>query len=107
MSDTPEITPEQVRAALADKAVQLIDVRQSQDWEKERIPNAVSGEDTAAVAALDRQATTVVYCYHGISSRPAAEKLRRHGFSDVASMTGGFAVWRQLYGADPEAVEQG
>ncbi len=39
----------------------------------------------------------VVYCYHGNSSLGATAFLLENGFKNVASMSGGFEAWRQVY----------
>ncbi len=44
-----------------------------------------------------REKSIVVYCYHGNSSLGATAYLIENGFKNVASMSGGFEAWRQVY----------
>ena len=39
----------------------------------------------------------IVYCYHGNSSMGATGYFIENGFTNVASMMGGFEAWRQVY----------
>ena len=45
------------------------------------------------IEKTDKETPLVVCCYHGISSRGAAEYLSQQGFKEVYSMTGGFEAW--------------
>lgn len=44
----------------------------------------------------DREKPIVVYCAGGGRSALAAQVLKQMGYSNVASMEGGFGAWRQL-----------
>ncbi|AHF89125.1 UBA/THIF-type NAD/FAD binding protein [Opitutaceae bacterium TAV5] len=100
--DPDEITVDALRPAVAD--VQLIDVRE--DWERAlaaiepetsvHIPLGRLGtpEADAALAALDPEQPTVVYCAGGVRSLKALPVLRgHHGFTDIRSLRGGIKVW--------------
>lgn len=101
------ISAGQVREKLrSHQPLQLVDVRNRQHWQQSRLPAAVIGDDTAALAQLDPDVTTVVYCYKGISSQLAAATLAEAGFTDVYTMDGGFEVWNELFGDEPQAVEK-
>lgn len=50
---------------------------------------------------VDLEQPVMVLCYHGISSKGAAEFLFNQGFSKVYSIDGGFEAWRKLL---PETV---
>ena len=45
------------------------------------------------IEKTDKETPLVVCCYHGNSSRGAAEYLSQQGFKQVYSMTGGFDAW--------------
>jgi thiosulfate sulfurtransferase len=45
------------------------------------------------IESTDKEKPLVVCCYHGNSSRGAAEYFSQQGFKEVYSMTGGFAAW--------------
>ncbi|MGI9345365.1 MAG: rhodanese-like domain-containing protein [Gammaproteobacteria bacterium] len=78
-----------------DDPLQVIDIRNRVDWEQDRIPGAILIEDAAGISGLDPELPTVVYCYLGYSSQPMTAQLESHGFTDVASMIGGFKSWRE------------
>ena len=83
---------------------QLIDVREA--WERRmgaiarsvHIPLGLleRGEASGALAGLDPQAPTVVYCAVGVRSLRAAELLRdRHGFRQAINLRDGYSEWRR------------
>jgi thiosulfate sulfurtransferase len=45
----------------------------------------------------DKETPVVVYRYHGNSSLGATAYFMENGFENVASMSGGFEAWRQVY----------
>jgi rhodanese-related sulfurtransferase len=49
---------------------------------------------------LDRNASIVVYCHHGVRSARALEVLEKAGFIKVRHLTGGIDAWRTQ--VDPE-----
>jgi len=96
-----ELTAAELRANLS---VQLIDVRE--DWERAlgaiqpsvHAPLGTLGGDAAraALATLDPQKPTVVYCAGGVRSLKALAPLREtHGFTALRSLKGGFKAWAQ------------
>ncbi|MET0262487.1 MAG: molybdopterin-synthase adenylyltransferase MoeB [Rariglobus sp.] len=95
-----EIEAAELRGALA--GVQLIDVRE--DWERAlgaiqpsvHVPLGQLGSGAAgdALASLDPQRETVVFCAGGVRSLKALAPLReRHGFQSLRSLKGGFKGW--------------
>ena len=99
MSDNPH-----GQDAHATSAVQLIDVRE--DWERAlgaiqpsvHVPLGTLGADAAraALASLDPNRETIVYCAGGVRSLKALVSLReRHGFTAVRSLRGGFKAWSE------------
>ena len=93
-----EVTPAQVDA-LAPGAATIVDVRESSEWEQGHVPGAshVSKsyiEQQIEAAAPDRDAPVILYCAGGVRSLFAAQTLAEMGYSDVASMSGGFQAWK-------------
>jgi molybdopterin/thiamine biosynthesis adenylyltransferase/rhodanese-related sulfurtransferase len=93
-----EVTPQEVDALPADGAT-IVDVRESSEWEQGHIPGAhhVSKsyiEQQIEAAAPDRDAPVILYCAGGVRSLFAAQTLADMGYSDVASMSGGFQAWK-------------
>jgi adenylyltransferase/sulfurtransferase len=92
-----EFTPQQVREM---RGRVLIDVREQDEWDQGYIPGALHVskgfiemriEDTVP----DRSTPITLYCAAGIRSLLAAQILGEMGYRDVASMSGGFAAWKQ------------
>ncbi len=84
----------------------IIDIRDANAFASGHIPGAVhvTNENIGDfLRDADFDAPTVVCCYHGISSQPAADYLISQDFSDVYSLDGGFVQWQALY---PEIVER-
>jgi rhodanese-related sulfurtransferase len=91
----PDYTPQQVADLLAGAQIQLIDVRQPEEWEAGRIAGAVHIE-LAQVASsadtLDHEQPIVFYCRSGSRSAMATEAFRGAGF-DAHNMAGGLLDW--------------
>src|SRR6478609_10085860 len=97
-SQIREVTPQDVDALPAGRAV-LVDVREASEWEQGHVPGArhVSKsyiEQQIEAAAPDRDAPVILYCAGGIRSLFAAQTLAGMGYTDVASMSGGFQGWK-------------
>jgi sulfur-carrier protein adenylyltransferase/sulfurtransferase len=93
-----EVTPQEVEALPADAAV-LVDVREASEWEQGHLPGAfhVSKsyiEQQIEAAAPDRDAPVILYCAGGIRSLFAGQTLADMGYTNVASMSGGFQAWK-------------
>ena len=78
----------------------LIDCREPDEFQHGRLPKAVfipRGvlEMTAEQNFKDPDKPIVVYCAGGGRSALAAQSLKAMGYSDVASMEGGFGEWTQ------------
>ena len=95
------ITPPQLRDLMASGAtIALIDVRESAEWEINRISGAVlipksAFDSGVALAALPPDAIAVLYCKTGVRSAQVLETLRQAGFSDVRHLQGGIVAWAQ------------
>ena len=80
--------------------VSLADVRDSASFLESNIPSAVNVTDETVeefVASANKEIPLIVYCYHGNSSKGAADYFYSKGFSQVYSMDGGFEDWRLKY----------
>jgi monothiol glutaredoxin len=90
-------SPKEVAAWMAngDDKVLLLDCR----GDKERALAKIEGDtfmDADGLALIDtlpRDAKIVVYCHHGVRSKPACEQLIKDGFSNVYNLTGGIDAW--------------
>jgi molybdopterin/thiamine biosynthesis adenylyltransferase/rhodanese-related sulfurtransferase len=95
-----EVTPAEVDLQREGDALPvLIDVREASEWEQGFIPGAVHIsksyiEQQCEGAVPDRDAPVVLYCAGGVRSLFAAQTMRQLGYSNVASMSGGFQQWK-------------
>ena len=88
-----ELDPHKAQEMVEEGSVNVIDIRDPGSYSAGHIPSAVSLNDTNVkeyIESADKEKPLIVYCYHGISSRGAAEYLSQNGFKEVYSMTGGF-----------------
>ena len=78
----------------------LIDVREQAEWDRGHLPGAVhigKGviERDVEAAVPDLDADVVLYCGGGYRSALAADALREMGYTNVASMDGGWRGWTE------------
>jgi rhodanese-related sulfurtransferase len=93
-----EVTPQDVRGRKEQgESLVLLDVREPNEWNLGRIPGAVHIPrgimETSIEARVPREATVVIYCASGNRSALAADTLQQMGYTNVASMSGGFRDW--------------
>ena len=91
-----ELDPHKAQEMVEEGSVNVIAIRDPGSYSAGHIPSAVSLNDTnvkAFIESTDKEKPLIGYCYHGISSRGAAEYLSQNGFKEVYSMTGGFEAW--------------
>ena len=93
-----EVTTAEAELAAGDGAT-IIDCREDSEWEQGHVRGArhlsksYIEQDIESLVP-DRETPVVVYCAGGIRSLFAAETLVDMGYSDVASMSGGFQAWK-------------
>lgn len=92
-----EITPEEVMAKL-DKGekVQIIDVREVEEWNEGHIPQAKLiplGFLPYRIDELDKDTPIIMVCRSGARSHRATEYLSQMGF-DATNMVGGMLAWQ-------------
>ena len=98
-AEVREVTPLEVDLAREGGAVAIVDVRENDEWEQGHIPGAAHVskayiEQQIEAAVPDRSHPVVLYCAGGIRSLFAGQTLRQMGYTDVASMSGGFQAWK-------------
>ena len=92
-TDVPALARE--RAA---GTVQIVDVREPDEWAEGHIPEAVLiplGQLPARTGELDPERPVVVVCRSGNRSLTGADILLRAGFRDAKSLAGGMIAWAQ------------
>jgi sulfur-carrier protein adenylyltransferase/sulfurtransferase len=78
----------------------LVDVREQDEWDEGHIPGAIhiprgNLESRIERAAPDPAQTLLIYCAAGNRSAFAARTLEELGYTDVASLAGGFTDWKR------------
>lgn len=91
--------------------MQLIDVREDNEWEKGHAVGAVhlgKGIIERDIEKLvpGKETELILYCGGGYRSALAAEALQRMGYYDVSSMAGGWRAWQEA-GGEVEGEENG
>ena len=79
--------------------VQIIDVRESHDYEQGHIVDAVNiplAELRGRLQELDRRKTTVVHCNKVVSVNAAQNILLNNGFKRVYNLSGGYSHWAMV-----------
>jgi rhodanese-related sulfurtransferase len=90
-----DYTPREVADLLVESHIQLIDVREPDEWEAGRIAGARHvplGQLPVEVDGFDRASQIVFYCRSGSRSAMAAQAFRGAGF-DAHNMAGGLLEW--------------
>ena len=80
--------------------VTLLDIRDSVSYAEKNITKSIniSNENVHdIIATADKNKPLIIYCYHGNSSKNAAEYFYNEGFQESYSMDGGFEEWKQTY----------
>lgn len=96
-----EVSAEVFEKGLADKQVQLLDVRTAAEFKNGHIKNALQAnwndrnEFEKRAAALDKNKPVYIYCLSGPRSNAAASWLRKQGFANVVELRGGFSNWKR------------
>jgi len=78
----------------AGQEVHILDCR----GEKERALAKIDGDElldpeASVLEGVAKNAPIVVYCHHGVRSRPVCEQLLQRGFTNVHNLVGGIDAW--------------
>lgn len=85
----------------------VVDIRDLVSFETSHISNAINLTNDnvqSFISTTEKQQPIIVCCYHGNSSKGAAEYLASEGFQEVYSLNGGFSQWSAMF---PEQCEMG
>ncbi|RNF52762.1 thiosulfate sulfurtransferase GlpE [Marinomonas hwangdonensis] len=85
----------------------VVDIRDAASFQSSHMTNAIRLTNDNVenfIAQTDKNQSVIVCCYHGNSSKGAAEYLATQGFKDVYSLNGGFSQWSAMF---PEQCEIG
>jgi rhodanese-related sulfurtransferase len=93
----PQVTPKELKARLdAGEDLFLLDVREPHERDICNIGGELIPKDTvsAHLDLLPKDKEIIVYCRSGGRSQRIAEELKgRHGFQNVANLSGGMLRW--------------
>ncbi|MBV8462573.1 MAG: molybdopterin-synthase adenylyltransferase MoeB [Acidimicrobiales bacterium] len=94
-----EVDPADAESEMAGDGVVLLDVREPDEYEQGALPGAVhiprgTLETSVEGRIPDKGAHVLVYCAAGVRSAFAAKTLQELGYTDVASVVGGFNRWK-------------
>lgn len=95
-----EIGIEETRRKLESGSARLIDVREESEWAAGHIRGAeYMGrgvlERDIEQRVPDKNAELILYCGGGFRSALSADNLQRMGYTNVASMAGGWREWKE------------
>ncbi len=91
------ISTEEARDLIDANDVTLLDIRDVGSFTANNIENSIHVSDQNVgqiVASANKDKPLIVYCYHGNSSKGAADYFFREGFKQAYSLDGGFEDWR-------------
>ncbi|SVA13540.1 uncharacterized protein METZ01_LOCUS66394 [marine metagenome] len=89
---------QEAQELINDPGTVIIDIRDKVSFQAGNIPNSInlSNEDIVDfLDSTDRKAPLLIYCYHGINSKDAAEYFVNNGFHTVFSLDGGYSEFSQ------------
>lgn len=94
------LSPAKFKKGIAQKDIQLIDVRTTKEFETGHIDQAVNINYFAAdfkeqISKLDKEKPVYVYCQGGGRSGAAATMLVDLGFKQVFDLEGGYDEWKE------------
>lgn len=92
-----QISCSEAHKLMKEKEVVVADVRDLDSYHCDHIDEAIHLSIPMLQSFCeqsDKDIPVIVYCYHGISSRSAAQHLVDHGFSEVYSLDGGYELWK-------------
>jgi len=95
------LTPEEFEKALANKNIQLLDVRTAGEYRSGHINGSLqadwlnTAEFDSRTIHLDKSKPVYVYCQSGARSSEAAKSLVEKGFKEVVNLKGGISAWKK------------
>ncbi|MEO5580218.1 MAG: rhodanese-like domain-containing protein [Gemmatimonadaceae bacterium] len=91
-----QVSPADAMHARDDKTV-FLDVREPNEWNLAHVPGALhlprGNLESKVEGMIPRDKKVVIYCASGNRSALAADTMQQMGYTDVASLSGGFRGW--------------
>jgi rhodanese-related sulfurtransferase len=97
----PDISIKELKKAIADKKVTVIDVNGTESWEKGHIPSAIDFEGNsdklAKALPQDKNALVVAYCGGPkcMAYKQAASAAEKLGYKNVKHLSAGISGWKE------------
>ena len=97
----PNISINDLKKAIAEKKVTVIDVNGTESWEKGHIPSAIdfesNSEKFAKILPQDKNALLVAYCGGPkcMAYKEAAQAAEKLGYKNVKHLSAGIAGWKE------------
>jgi len=91
------ISIEEAEAMLASEDATVLDIRDPQSFAAGSIEQAINVSNDnvdAIVASTDKNKPLIIYCYHGNTSKAAADYFYQVGFKRSYSVNGGYELWK-------------
>ena len=84
------------------ESIVILDVREPNEWNLGHLPKAVhiprGNLESKVEAVIPREAKVIVYCARANRSALAADTMQIMGYTDVASLAGGWGDWMAVDG---------
>ncbi|HST08623.1 MAG TPA: rhodanese-like domain-containing protein [Gemmatimonadaceae bacterium] len=96
LEQVSQLSPRELTRMRAEKGVQVVDVRNPDEWRQGHLPGAIHvplAALPARLGELDVSAPIVLHCKGGGRSSIAASFLQSRGISNVSNLAGGFEAW--------------
>lgn len=97
----PDISIKELKKAINEKKVTVIDVNGTESWQKSRIPSAIDFESNeeklAKVLPQDKSALIVAYCGGPkcMAYKQAAKAAEKLGYKNVKHLSAGISGWKE------------
>jgi glyoxylase-like metal-dependent hydrolase (beta-lactamase superfamily II)/rhodanese-related sulfurtransferase len=97
VAKTPQITPQELAARLAQGSIGVLDVRREAEFQTVHIDGAdwhPLDRFKAVLPEISKDASVAVHCKSGYRSLIACSLLQRAGYHNVVDVAGGFDAWQ-------------
>ena len=100
-AEYPNITIPELKTAMAEKKVTLLDANGTETYQKGHIPGAIdfdaTGSKLATVLPKDKDALIVAYCGNPKCKayESAAKAAKKLGYTNIKHLTAGIAGWKE------------
>ena len=91
------ISIDQASELIRDGEATILDIRDPESFMRGHIENAINVSNSnveEVVRDQDKSKPLIIYCYHGNSSKSAAQYFYDMGFEHSYSVDGGFEEWK-------------